>query len=127
MVKPAITPRQARDSVRLLYKLGLIEKKQGRYMQVDRAITTGDEIASLAILNFHVQNLALAADTLSICPSQERDVSSIVAGISEKGFKTIKEEIQLFRKRLVDIIDRDEPAERVYHINFQLFPASERR
>jgi hypothetical protein, TIGR02147 len=125
-VRPAITPKQARESVMLLVKLGLIVKKKGRYVQADRAITTGDEIMSLAIENFHVQNLVLAADSVSLCPLEERDISSLVVGLSPKGFKTIKEEIRLFRKRLVDIVDLDEPAEKVYTINFQLLPTSER-
>jgi uncharacterized protein (TIGR02147 family) len=126
MIRPNLTARQARDSVQLLVKLGLIEKKQGRYTQTDRAITTGDEIAALAILNFHVQNLALAAEQVSVCPSAERDISAMVVGLSARGFKTIKEEIQSFRKRIADIVEQDQPAERVYHINFQLLPTSER-
>jgi uncharacterized protein (TIGR02147 family) len=126
MVKPSITPKQARQSVALLLQLGLIEKKQGRYVQSNRAITTGDEVYSLAVQNFHVQNLVMAADAVSICPVEERDVSSLVVGLSSKGFKTVKEEIRQFRKRLVDIVDLDVAAERVYTINFQLLPSSER-
>jgi uncharacterized protein (TIGR02147 family) len=126
MVKPSISPKQARQSVALLLQLGLIEKKQGRYVQSNRAITTGDEVYSLAVQNFHVQNLVMAADAVSICPVEERDVSSLVVGLSPKGFKTVKEEIRQFRKRLVDIVDLDEAAERVYTINFQLLPSSER-
>jgi uncharacterized protein (TIGR02147 family) len=126
MVKPPITPQQARQSVALLVQLGLIEKKHGHYLQTNRAITTGDEAYSLAVQNFHVQNLVMAADAISICPAEERDVSSLVVGLSAKGFKTVKEEIRLLRKRLVEIVDMDEPAERVYTINFQLLPSSER-
>lgn len=126
MVKPSVTPLQARQSVALLLQLGLIEQKHGRYIQTNRAITTGDEVYSLAVQNFHVQNLVMAADAVSICPVEERDVSTLVVGLSPKGFKAVKEEIRQFRKRLVEIVDLDEPAERVYAINFQLLPTSER-
>ena len=125
MVKPPITPKQARQSVALLLQRGLLEKKHGRYIQTSRAITTGDEVSSLAIQNFHVQNLVMAADAVSICPVEERDISSLVVGLSPKGFKTVKEEIRQLRKRLVEIVDLDEPAERVYTINFQMLPSSE--
>jgi uncharacterized protein (TIGR02147 family) len=127
MVKPPINPKQARESVLLLLQLGLIEKKQGRYSQTNRAITTGDEVQSLAVQNFHVQNLVMAADAVTICPVEEREVSSLVVGLSSKGFKTVKEEIRQFRKRLVDIVDLDDAAERVYTINFQFLPSSERK
>jgi len=88
MVKPSITPQQARQSVALLLQLGLIEKKHGRYIQTDRAISTGDEVYSLGIQNFHVQNLVMAADAVSLCPAEERDISTLVVGLSPKGFKT---------------------------------------
>jgi len=126
MVKPSITPQQARQSVALLLQLGLIEKKHGRYIQTDRAISTGDEVYSLGIQNFHVQNLVMAADAVSLCPAEERDISTLVVGLSPKGFKTVKEEIRQLRKRLVEIVDLDESAEKVYTINFQLIPTSER-
>jgi uncharacterized protein (TIGR02147 family) len=127
MVKPAITPKQARNSVKLLLSLGMIEKNQDGYKQVDRSITTGDEVASLAVQNFHVKNLLLAADIISVCPPEERDLSALVVGLSEKGFQSIREEIRNFRKKLVDIVDKDTAAERVYHINFQFLPTSERK
>jgi uncharacterized protein (TIGR02147 family) len=127
MVKPAITPKQARESIQLLLQLGLIEKKQGRYIQTSRAITTGDDVLSLAVQNFHVQNLVVAADAVSICPVEEREISSLVVGLSAKGFKTVKEEIRQFRKRIVDLVDLDDAADRVYTINFQLVPSSERK
>jgi len=128
MLKPQITPKQARDSVNLLLSLDFIEKEDnGMYRQTNKAITTGDEVSSLAVQNFHVQNLLLAADEISNCPPEERDMSALVVGLSEKGFKILKEEIKQFRKKLVEIVHQDESAERVYHINFQMLPTSERK
>lgn len=124
---PPISARMANQSVRLLLKLGLIEKKGGRYVQADRIVTTGDEVQSLAVHNFHLQNLVLAGVSLDSVPAQERDVSCLVLGLSHEGFRQVKSEIQMLRKRLLKIAEADSGQERVYHANFQLFPTSRGR
>jgi uncharacterized protein (TIGR02147 family) len=125
LVKPTISAREARASVKLQLKLGIIERKEGRYRMVDRSITTGDEIRSLAVHNFHLQNFAVAGESLNTCPADLRDISCLIAGLSDEGFGIVKKEIQAFRKKLVSIIERDKPSQRVYHISFHLFPTSE--
>lgn len=124
-LKPAIGAAEARASVRLLLKLGLLVKEGNAYRQSDPSVTTGEEVLSAAVGSFHVRNLKLAAESLDACPARERDVSCIVAGLSAEGFARIKTHIQDFRKKLVEMIREDKPASRVYHINFQLFPTSE--
>jgi uncharacterized protein (TIGR02147 family) len=124
MIKPPISCREVRAAVKLLLKLGFIEKTENGYRQTNRSITTGDEVRSLGIENFHLQNMVLAAESIDTVASNKRDISCVVAGLSPAGVETIKEEIQQFRKRLVEIIEHDEPARQVYHINFQFFPTS---
>lgn len=125
MLKPAITAANAQDAVKLLLRLGLIEKKGTRYIQCDPVITTGDEVRSLTISNFHIQNLALAASSIDTIESCARDISCIVVGLSDDGFAHVKQEIQKFRKKLLDIAASDTNVNRVYHINFQAIPVSE--
>jgi uncharacterized protein (TIGR02147 family) len=81
-------------------------------------------VLSAAVGGFHVRNLKLAAEALDTCPAEQRDISCIVAGLSPEGFAKVKARIQDFRKKLVETIRNDQPASRVYHINFQLFPTS---
>jgi uncharacterized protein (TIGR02147 family) len=126
LVKPAITARKARQSVELLLKLGLIRKKTGGgYEQVDTVITTGDEVRSLAVQNFHQQNLALASQTIDTVKSSQRDISCLVLGLSQEGFRKAKSEIQQFRKKLLQIAQDEKTISSVYHVQFNLFPTSE--
>lgn len=125
MLKPAITAANARDAVKLLLRLGFIEKKGSRYVQSDPVITTGDEVRSLTISNFHIQNLALAASSIETVESSVRDISCVVLGLSDDGFNLVKTEIQKFRKKLLDIAASETKVNRVYHINFQAIPVSE--
>lgn len=125
MLKPAISARKARDAVKVLERLGFIEKRDGRYSQCDPLITTGDEVRSLAVSNFHIQNLALAMSSIDTVASSERDISCLVLGLSDKGFTLVKDEIKKFRKKLLDIAANEKKVNRVYHINFQALPVSE--
>jgi len=126
MVKPALSARVSRQSVELLLKLGLIQKTtQGRYVQSDAVVSTGDEVQSLAVQNFHIQNLLLAGESIDTTPAHQRDISCLVAGLSEKGFAAFKSEIQALRKRLLKIANEDKDPKRVYHASFQFFPTSQ--
>jgi uncharacterized protein (TIGR02147 family) len=123
-LKPAITARQARQAVQVLERLGLIRKVEGRYEQAAKAITSGDEVQRQAVQNFHLQNLILAGESLDTCPGEERDVSSLIVALSPEAFDTIKAEIKRFRKKIAEIADHSADPNRVYHVNFQLFPVS---
>jgi uncharacterized protein (TIGR02147 family) len=122
---PPITSVQAKKTVRLLLDLGLIRRaSSGRYVQTDKTLTTGDHVQSLAVQAFQKENLRLAAESVDRHKRRDRDISTLTASISEAGFGRIREEVAAFRKHLAGIIEKDEPADRIYQINFQIFPLS---
>jgi uncharacterized protein (TIGR02147 family) len=122
---PSISALQAKNAVRLLLSLGLIKRNaNGRFVQTDKSITTGDQVRSLAVAAFQKENLRLAAEAIDRFNREHRDISTLTAGISAAGFQRICEEVAAFRKHLAGLIEKDEPADRVYQINFQIFPLS---
>jgi uncharacterized protein (TIGR02147 family) len=125
LVCPPITKREAKKSVKLLEHLGLIRKAGKRYEIVDKSLTTGDEVKSIAVKKYHAENLNLAINALYSCSAKERDISSIVGALSNRGFATVKQEIQQFRKKIMEVIDKDKDKRKVFAINFQLLPTSE--
>jgi uncharacterized protein (TIGR02147 family) len=105
--------------------LGLIKRTpSGRFVQTDKSLTTGDKLQSIAVAAFQKENLRLAAECMDRHKRQQRDISTLTVGISEAGFQRISEEIASFRKHLAALVEKDEPADRVYQINFQAFPLS---
>lgn len=126
LLRPAIGARQARESVKLLLRLGFIKKEGERYAQTSPLVTTGDEVRSAAVRKFHEQNLSLAARSMDTCPADERDISCLVLGLSREGVERIKEETQAFRKKILAIASEEVAADRVYHYNVQFFPTSEK-
>lgn len=122
-VFPPIASRQAKKSVQLLEKLGLIRKQKDRsYKLTSKSITTGNEIVSLAAQNFHKEATDLAKNALYNLPGTKRNITGLTLGISEKTYHKICEEIQQFRSKIVQIAEQDEEADRTYQLNFHLFP-----
>lgn len=121
-VCPKITPKKARKSVELLEKLGLIKKqKEGGFVISDRSKTTEKEVASLAVLNYHLESAKLALEAIRHFPKEKRNITGMTLGISEKVYDEICEDIAEFRKK---IAEKDKEANTVYQLNFQFFPVT---
>jgi len=125
MVNPPITVRQAKQSVQLLAKLGLILKgKNNRYTISEASLTTGKDVMSIAFQNFHLACTDLARRAFTEFPLTKRNMTGLTLGISEKCYAHICEEIQQFQSRIMEIANADEASNRVYQLNFHFFPAS---
>jgi uncharacterized protein (TIGR02147 family) len=123
LLDPPITAKQARDSVELLLRLGLLHKDgRGRYSVAERALSTGDEVSSLAVAGFHKASMDLAKRSIDRHPSTSRDVSGITMSISQESFRRIKSEIRAFRKKIMSIAAGDSNEDLVYQLNLHFFP-----
>ncbi len=120
---PAITPQEARKAISLLRRLGLIARNEsGRWVQTDEIISTGNEVSSLCVVNYHKQVSRLASEAFDNIPREQRDISSLTLGINEEDFERIRDRIIEFRRELIEIARSSEHPDRVYQLNFQLFP-----
>jgi uncharacterized protein (TIGR02147 family) len=129
MVYPAITPAQARKSVELLVRLGLVVEKNGDgFCVVEKNIKTAPEVVSLAIHNYHTQNADVARQALGALPRNRRNFTGVTLGMSASSYTRVCRELQEFRARLVDIADNDENDNEehgVYQLNLQLYAVSQ--
>ena len=121
---PPITPEQAKASVRLLWRLGLIKRAGRRYKQQDAIVSTGPEVNSLAVVNFHRAMACLAAGSYDRIPKNEHNITSCTVNLSKEAFDHLIGQIADFRKRVMAMAGEAKPASRVYQMNFQLFPVS---
>ncbi|HKP98472.1 MAG TPA: TIGR02147 family protein [Fibrobacteria bacterium] len=120
---PPISAREAKKSVQLLERLGLIARgKGGKYTQSNAVVSTGDEVASLSVVNYHKQVSRLAEGAHDRSTKEERDISALTLGVGEEDFQRIKARIQAFRKEIMDLAMASSAPDRVYQLNFQLFP-----
>jgi uncharacterized protein (TIGR02147 family) len=125
---PPISASQAKKAVQALERLGLIHRTtDGRYESAVPAMTTGDEVSSVALMRFHRQSLDLARRALELYPSIMRDVSGVTMSLSAAGYEKVKDEIRRFRKRIMDVASADCAEDAVFQLNLQLFPLSKRK
>lgn len=127
MVEPSITPANAKQAIDDLEKLGLIRKDDnGFFRQADAVISTGDEVRSLHVANYQKAMFDLGSKAIDSIKAEERDLSGLMITVSDQSFALIKEEIQNFRKRILQIAADESAPSRVVRCNFQIFPVSKR-
>jgi uncharacterized protein (TIGR02147 family) len=125
MVNPPVSVAQAKQSVRLLKKLELICKgDDGIYRISDKCLTTGKDFIHVAFQNFNLACTDLAKRAFTEFPLKVRNMSGLTLGVSECGYGKICEEIAHFQKKIMEIANTDEEADRVYQLNFHFFPTS---
>ncbi len=127
---PSITPAQAKRSVELLLKLGLIKKRGKCYIHTNPVISTEPEVNSLAVVNFHRKMANLSAESFDRHLRNERTITSCTVNICRESFHELKREIADLRKKALALAQNSSKPGRVYQMNIQLFPlstASEKR
>jgi uncharacterized protein (TIGR02147 family) len=125
MVVPPITAQQAEKSVRLLLDLKFIRKEaDGRYVKTAATLTTGPQVRSVAVANYHKAMMRLAAESIERFDASQRDVTSLTLNISESTRQAMIARIAALRKELMDMAAVDSRSEKVVQVNFQLFPLS---
>lgn len=122
-VSPAITPAQAKRSIALLSRLGLIRKSpDGTYRLTDKIITTGDHGHSIAVKAFQEETMRLAIDALHRYPPEKRNISTVTITISEKNLDRVDEIIGEFRESLLRLARDEQSPDKVFQLNVQLYP-----
>jgi uncharacterized protein (TIGR02147 family) len=124
-VDPPILPKQAKKAVGLLLDLGMIKVDDGgRYAQTSPFVATDREVQSLAVRSYHKEMSNLARKAIDRVPLDKREISSLTLRISAAGFERLKKQIQEFKEGLMKAAGDDRDVDRVYQINFQMFPIS---
>ena len=94
----------------------------GQLMRGETSVTTGHEVQSLAIGNYHRQMLQRASESIELVDRSYRDISALTVCINRLTVAELKERIHGFRETMLNRCDRDQEPEAVYQLNIQLFP-----
>lgn len=125
LLRPKITAAEAKAAINLLDRLGLIQKNATDHWElIDGDLSTGPEVRSLVVTNFHKEMLRLAGDSIDAVPAAKRDISALTLSINRERFSEFKSRIIAFRKELLDLADLDQDPDQVIQVNIQLFPLS---
>lgn len=126
-LRPSISVREATQALRVLLHLGLIRRlPDGRIERGEPSWTTGHEVQSFAVVNYHQEMLTRAGEAMTTVPQAERDVSSLTVCIKASTVAEIKRRIHAFNEELLALCDADDEPEIVFQIGMQCFPLSRR-
>jgi len=123
---PKITEQQAKMALEELIQLGLIRRENSDLVQVDSHITAPDDVVSTAVRKFHGDMSQRAAEALHRFKVELREITGVTFELSEENLGLVKEKIRKFRTELVEMTKKGSRASRIYQLNIQLFPLTER-
>ncbi|MBN1308266.1 MAG: TIGR02147 family protein [Chitinispirillaceae bacterium] len=124
-VIPAISAAEAEKSVALLLKIGLIARKgDGSYVRTSASFTTGPQVRSVAVANYHKAMMRLGSESIERFAAGDRDITSVTVTVSAETCRTIREKLQRLRRELLELAEADRTPQRVVQLNLQLFPLS---
>ncbi len=126
-LEPKITEIQARESISLLQRLGLVKKDaQGRWKQVDPVLGTDGQVDSKIVIEFQKKMNHLALLALESADPKERLMSATTFGISVDTFDLFKKKIRELKSEFLELARLDQNAEQVFQLNINLFPLSKK-
>ena len=125
--KQKISAAEVSETLEFLVKAKLLKKdKSGNYHQTDKAIKMASaDAVSVAARELQRQMGEFAIQSLGL-PLSERVMSGYTLGLTDRAYERIKKEIEDFYRCVVAIATEEDETDRVYRLNLQLFPMSER-
>jgi uncharacterized protein (TIGR02147 family) len=122
---PPIRPAQARESLRLLLSLGLIQPDEtGRLRPTSVLLKKDSAFKSLYLKGYLKKKMELGMQALERFPKEERDVSALTLSLSRRAFQSAKAEMECLRMKLLRLAEKEKKPEVVYQCNFQMFPVT---
>jgi uncharacterized protein (TIGR02147 family) len=126
-LSPAISQDEARSALGILKQLGLVVPDGNGGLNItDQIISTGGEVKSQAVRDFHRHTLELAQESIDRHKPEDRDISSVVFTADEDDLPEICHRIEEFRRGLLQFARKSERADRVYALNIAMFPLSDK-
>jgi len=124
--KQKISAAEVSETLDFLVKAKLLKKdKSGNFVQTDKAIMMGNvDAVPVAARDLQRQMGEFAIQSLDL-PLSERMMSGLTLGLTERAYERIRKELDDCCRRVIAIATEENETDRVYRLNFQLFPMSE--
>jgi uncharacterized protein (TIGR02147 family) len=121
-LRPPIQPRQAREAVATLTRLGLLDSSAANPGSALLMDTTAKSPAWGKIMQAYAR---LGLSAIEKIPKDERDISALTLTLPVEGLQRAGEEIAALRQRLLALSDSYKQGDRkVYQCLFEIFPLS---
>lgn len=119
----SISENECKSSIKKLIQLGYICELNGELMVNHAMISLNNDTPSEIIRNYHRIMIAKSLDSMQKDPVSERYFGSFNLNLSEQQYNDLHEELSAFIRKKITHYQKDvETEQRLYTLNFQLFP-----
>jgi uncharacterized protein (TIGR02147 family) len=125
-LEPPISGVSARESVDLLLSLGLAARTSRGVIRRDAALSSGRSLPEQTTDRFFRELHGLGLQAMDRFPKDERNMSWVTFSVSDRTREEIVEELRTFRRRVLEIAQRDENPTRVHQLTILMHPLSRR-
>ena len=96
------------------------------YEQVDRSLQMSVAAMPVLVREMHKEMADFAKEAIEKYPIDERNFTGITMGIDDEDYAEILKELETCRKRIISIATAKKGGNRVYRLNMQMFPLTEK-
>jgi len=123
---PAITVKQARDSIDILKRTGMIERNSaGFWKPTNKVVVSGNFIKDALVKQFQIKCLEHGKSVLASEKDLGQRTITLTLSLSDEAIARITQRMDQFKSEIRSIVHKDEkPATRIFHLNVNLFPMS---
>lgn len=126
-IVPAITAAQAKAAIECFLRLGLVRREaDGKLVLGQSEIVSDSKIVHAAISKFHTSMIQKAKESIDRFNREDRNISSVTLAISDENKSRALEIIKDFQRKMLALTHEEQAADRVYQVNIQLFPLTQR-
>ncbi len=126
-----VRPEEIRRGLEVLERLGLLVRDDtGRLQPAEKNLSSGPEVRTLAVRNFHRQMLERATQSLDLVPMTQRNITGVTVSLNRRQYARVVELIQALRQEILAVADEttadDEPPQ-IHQLTFALVPLTQER
>ena len=123
----AFSAEEVRNALAFLTRAKFLKKTADNvYEQVDRSLQMSVAAMPVLVREMHKEMASFAKDAVEKYLVDERNFTGVTMGIDDEDYAEILKELEKCRKRIISIASAKKGGNRVYRLNMQLFPLTDK-
>jgi uncharacterized protein (TIGR02147 family) len=126
LLQPWVPAAEIAKVFEALEEEGIIQRENDGTLRPSEAfISSGTDVPAVVVNRVLQEFLDRSKEALERVPRSERTTATLTFSVSQKGVEKIRRRLEEQRREILAIVNEDaDPADRVYHLNMNLFPVT---
>lgn len=121
-ITPKVRAKDLASGLKLLERLGFLQRQNGRLVQNERNIQAPSHITAIGVKKYHKNMLDLSRNALQTHSAKNIDFQAVTFNVNEPNLKEFKIELHKLISKFIDVSGKQDGNQEVYQLNTQLFP-----